>query len=77
MGDGSKIFLELIISQVVLVVKNPAASAGDIREIAKYAKLVLDMRELRAPDGAEGAIRFESSDQTKLPLLRQLFSFEL
>ena len=45
--------------------------------IAKYVKLVLDMRELRAAPGAAGSIRFESSDPEKLPLLRQLFSFEL
>ncbi len=45
--------------------------------IAKYAKLVLDLREMRAPLEAEGEIRFESSDPEKLPLLRQLFSFEL
>ena len=44
---------------------------------AKYTKVVLDERGLRAPLDAVGAIRFESSDPKKLPLLEQLFSFEL
>jgi glutamate racemase len=44
---------------------------------AKYTRVVLEERGLRAPDDAVGAIRFESSDPEKLPLLEQLFSFEL
>ncbi len=44
---------------------------------AKYTKVVLDDRGMRAPAENEGAIRFLSSDETKLPLLRQLFEFEL
>ena len=44
---------------------------------AKYTKVVLEERGLRAPEDAVGAIRFESSDPEKLPLMEQLFSFEL
>ena len=44
---------------------------------AKYTAVVLESRGLRAPDDAVGAIRFESSDPEKLPLLEQLFSFDL
>ncbi len=44
---------------------------------AKYTKVVLDERGMRAPEQNTGAIRFLSSDETKLPLLRQLFDFEL
>ena len=44
---------------------------------AKYTKVVLEERGLRAPLEAKGEICFLSSDETKLPLLRQLFDFEL
>ena len=44
---------------------------------AKYTKVVLEERKLRAPDDAVGAIRFESSDPQKIGLLEQLFSFDL
>ena len=44
---------------------------------AKYTKVVLEERGLRAPLEAKGGICFLSSDETKLPLLRQLFDFEL
>ena len=44
---------------------------------AKYTKVVLEDRGLLAPAENEGEIRFLSSDETKLPLLRQLFDFEL
>ncbi len=44
---------------------------------AKYAKVVLEERNLRAPANAEGSIRFESSDPQKIGLLQQLFAFDL
>ena len=44
---------------------------------AKYTKVVLEERNLRAPDDAVGAIRFESSDPQKIGLLEQLFAFDL
>ena len=44
---------------------------------AKYTKVVLEERGLRAPETAAGEIRFLSSDESKLPLLQQLFHFEL
>ena len=44
---------------------------------AKYTKVVLEERGLRAPDDAEGGIRFESSDPQKIGLLEQLFAFDL
>ncbi|MBQ7598880.1 MAG: glutamate racemase [Clostridia bacterium] len=44
---------------------------------AKYTKVVLEERGMRAPQNAKGEILFLSSDETKLPLLRQLFDFEL
>ncbi|MBQ4207200.1 MAG: glutamate racemase [Clostridia bacterium] len=44
---------------------------------AKYAKVVLEERKLRAPADAVGGIRFESSDPQKIGLLQQLFAFDL
>ena len=44
---------------------------------AKYTKVVLEERGLCNADDASGTIRFESSDPAKLPLLQQLFDFDL
>ena len=44
---------------------------------AKYTKVVLEERKLRAPADAVGGIRFESSDPQKTNLLEQLFAFDL